>query len=75
MRKGTGVTGCGPIHLPAIGSAAFGTILPVVLRTLRTEGPRMLYGLEFRSLLAHQTRKLNVLLEAVGQNEGSLSGA
>ena len=67
--------GHGLVHLPAIGTMALGTILPVVLRNLRSEGGRMLYGLEFCSLLAHQTRKLNAYLETMSLSTEGASAA
>ena len=57
--------GRGLLHLPAIDRGTFGTVLPVVLRNVRSEDRQVVYGLEFGPLLAHQTRKLEAVLEAM----------
>lgn len=59
----------GLLHLPAVNRGTFGTILPVILRYVRSDGKQVVYGLEFGSLLAHQTRKLNAVLEAMRQSD------
>ena len=55
----------GLLHLPASDRGTFGTILPVALRNVRSEDLQVVYGLEFGPLLAHQTRKLEAVLEAM----------
>ena len=55
----------GLLHLPAMDRGTYGTILPVTLRNVRVEDRLLIYGLEFDSLLAHQTRKLMGVLEAM----------
>ena len=57
--------GRGLLHLPLVGRGTFGTILPVALRNVRSEDRQVVYGLEFGPLLAHQTRKLEAVLEAM----------
>ena len=55
----------GLLHLPAVDRGTYGTILPVTLRNMRIEERHLVYGLEFGPLLAHQTRKLMGVLEAM----------
>ena len=58
--------GRGLLHLPAVDRGTFGTILPIALRNVRSEDRQVVYGLEFGPLLAHQARKLQGVLEAMG---------
>ncbi len=55
----------GLLHLPALERGTYGTILPVTLRNVRIDDRQLVYGLEFGSLLAHQTRKLMGVLGAM----------
>lgn len=59
------VGGRGLVHLPAVDRGTYGTVLPVALRNVRHAGRLVIYGLEFGPLLAHQTRKLMGVLEAM----------
>ena len=57
----------GVLHLPPSGHGSPATLLPFVLRNVRSEGQRVVYGMEFRSLDQHQTRKLLSVMEAMAQ--------
>ncbi len=59
----------GLLHLPAIDAGTFGTILPIALRNVRSEGRQLIYGLEFAALLSHQMRKLMGVIDAMCQEE------
>ena len=59
----------GLLHLPSIQPGTFGTILPVILRNVRSDANSVIYGLEFNRLLPHQMRKLIEVLEAMCQPE------
>lgn len=61
--------GRGLLHLPAINPGSLGTILPVTLRNVRTEAREVVFGLEFGPLLAHQSRKLQGVLEVMGETD------
>lgn len=64
----------GILHFPASASGSPVTMLPVVVRNVRSEGLRVVYGLEFRPLYPHQMRKLAAVMETRAQEEaeGSL---
>lgn len=55
----------GLLHLRTTDGSAPGAILPVMLRNMRFEGDVLRYGLQFRQLMAHQTRKLIGIMEAM----------
>ena len=57
------------LHLPAVSSGRSGAVLPVTLRYVRSETRHFIFGLEFGPLLAHQQRKLQGVLEAIGQTD------
>ena len=57
------------LHFPAAEPGSPATILPVVLRNVRSEGLRLVYGLEFRPLYPHQMRRLLGVMEAMAQEE------
>ena len=59
----------GVLHFLATPLDSHGTILPFVLRNVRSEGLRVIYGLEFRPLCPHQRGKLLALMEAMAQEE------
>ena len=60
----------GILYFPASKTGSPATILPIVLRNVRSEGLRVVYGLEFRPLYQHQMRKLLGVMEAMAQEEG-----
>ena len=57
--------GYGLLHVPAGHHGIPGGILPVALRSVRSEDRHVIYGLQFGPLLDHQERKLHGVLEAV----------
>ena len=57
--------GYGLLHLPAGHHGIRGGLLPVALRSVRSEDRQLIYGLQFGPLLDHQERKLHGVLEAV----------
>ena len=59
----------GILHFPALELGSPATILPVVLRNVRSEGPSVLYGLEFRPLLPNQMRKLLAVMDVMVQEK------
>lgn len=59
--------GRGLLHLPVADLGSLGTILPVTLRNVRSDAQQVVYGLEFGPLLADQSRKLQGVLETVGE--------
>ena len=59
----------GILHFPALSAGLQATILPFVLRNVRIEGLRLVYGLEFRPLYPHQMRKLLGVMEAMAHEE------
>lgn len=59
----------GILHFPALGPGLPTTILPVLLRNVRSEGLSVMYGLEFRPLLPNQKRKLLAVMEAMAEEE------
>ena len=63
----------GVLHLPTSGHGSQATLLPFVLRNVRSEGLHVVYGMEFRSLDQHQTRKLLGIMEAMAQEDAEAS--
>ena len=63
----------GILHFPALETGSSATILPVVLRNVRCEGLHLIYGLEFRPLFPHQSRRLLGVMEAMAQEMAETS--
>ena len=59
----------GVLRLPAIGQSTCGAVFPVTLRSVRSGGGRVVYGLEFGPLPAKQMHELLGMLEAI-RSEG-----
>ena len=59
----------GLLHLHATDRSVPGAILPVMLRNMRFEAGVLRYGLEFRRLMPHQSRKLAGIMEAAIPDE------
>ena len=59
----------GVLHFLASPQGGQATILPFVLRNVRSDGPRLIYGLEFRPLCPHQRSKLLAVMDAVTEED------
>ena len=57
----------GVLHFPASETGSPDTILPVVLRNVRSDGLHLMYGLEFQPLSPNQEHKLHDVIEVMAE--------